>query len=133
MSGMSDRWRIEVHEAGHCVAARLMRLPCGGASIAPDDIAYAYVPVDCGWMSACMLMAGALSEAICLGDDDEHGCSWDWELIDDLGLDASEIDGLWGYTFALMEPRQRLIERVAEALSRAQMLSGDEIDALISQ
>ena len=29
---MADRWRIAVHEAGHCVAARVMGLPVGGVA-----------------------------------------------------------------------------------------------------
>jgi hypothetical protein len=84
-----------------------MRLPCGGASIDPDDIAYAHVPVDSGWASVCMLMAGAIAEALVLGGYDEHGVSWDWELaldeLERLGVDDGG-EALWSYTFALMEP-----------------------------
>jgi hypothetical protein len=56
-------WRIAIHEAGHSVAARLMGLPCGAASIvAPDP--HAMFARNCGAESIVALMAGAISEAL---------------------------------------------------------------------
>lgn len=63
-------WRVAVHEAGHCVAARLMGLPVVGASIEP---AFCDFPDDLGAPSICALMAGAISEALVLGDYAGHG------------------------------------------------------------
>ena len=127
---MADRWRVAVHEGGHVVAARLMGLPVGGASAVPSD-AYAYVPFDGGsWASVCMLMGGAIGEALVFGGYDEHGASWDWEiateLMDGMGVDDGG-EALWRWTFALM------LVRLATELFHVQVLDGDAIDALLAQ
>jgi hypothetical protein len=37
---MADRaWRIAVHESVHCVAGRLLGLPCSGAGLEPTPLA----------------------------------------------------------------------------------------------
>jgi ATP-dependent Zn protease len=126
-------WRIALHEAGHCVAARLMGLPVSGASVEPDN-AYADFPDRCGVHSIVALMAGAISERLVLGGNDEHGASDDcarWtRLMDDAGYDD---EALWAWTFALLAQHVDVIERVAAALLHAQTLDQAEIDALIAQ
>lgn len=86
------RWRIAIHEAAVC--ARLLRLPCaGGASVWPDP--HAVFPDDCGWASISALMAGAISEAVVLGDYDPSVIRHDWARLMQLGLGDGEIDALW--------------------------------------
>jgi hypothetical protein len=52
--------RISAHEAGHCVAARLLRLPnCGGASVV-EPHAGAVFAADHGAASICALLAGGV-------------------------------------------------------------------------
>jgi hypothetical protein len=124
------RWRIAIHEAGHSVAARLMGLPCGAASVWPDPLAE--FSRSCGEHSVCALMAGAVAESLILGDYDEIGVMVDWRrasaLMDDLGCDD---DALWRLTFDLMAEHCGLIVRLAIKLFHARWLSGDEIDALV--
>jgi hypothetical protein len=69
---MADRWRVAVHEAGHYVAARLMGLPYGGASVVEPD-PHAMFARDCGVHSVVALMAGAISEALVIGGYDSVG------------------------------------------------------------
>jgi hypothetical protein len=127
------RWRVAIHEAGHCVAARLMGLPCGSASIVEPD-PHAMFARDCGAESIVALMAGAISEALVLGDYDDVGVEVDWKRasarLERLGyFDGG--DALWAWTTALLEPHVDVIERLATALMGARWLSGDEIDALV--
>ena len=42
-------------------------------------------------------------------------------------------DALWLWTFEFPVPHQGLIMRLAAALMRAQVLAGDEFDALLAQ
>jgi hypothetical protein len=127
------RWRVAIHEAGHCVAARLMGLPCGSASIvAPDP--HAMFARDCGAESIVALMAGAISEALVLGDFDDVGVEVDWKRasarLERLGyFDGG--DALWTYTTALLEPHVDVIERLATELFHAGWLDGDAIDAVL--
>ena len=126
------RWRVSIHEAGHCVAARLMGLPCGSASIVEPD-PHAMFARDCGGESIVALMAGAVSEALVHGDYDEVGVEVDWErasaLMDALGHDDG--DALWAWTFDLLEPHVGVIERLATKLFHAGWLDGDAIDAVL--
>jgi hypothetical protein len=130
---MADRWRIAVHEAGHIVAARLMGLPVVAASAEPGD-AYADFSDRCGVHSIVALMAGAISERLVLGGNDEHGVSDDcarWtRLMDDAGYDD---EASWAWTFALLAQHVDVIERVAAALMDAQTLDQGEIDALLAK
>ena len=130
---MDDRaWRVAVHEAGHSVAARLMGLPCGGASCWPDP--FAEFSRSCGEHSVVALMAGAVAESLVLGDYDEVGVMVDWDNASARLLDLGHFDGgdaLWLWTFEFLAPHQRLIERLAAKLFHARSLSGDEIDALV--
>jgi hypothetical protein len=126
------RWRIAIHEAGHCVAARLMGLPVVAASVAPDD-AYAAFPDDLGAPSMVALMAGAVAEGLVLGDYDGHGVSDDcarWTLLMD---EAGDDDALWAFVADLLLPHEASIIRLAAALMDAQTLDQGEIDALLSQ
>jgi hypothetical protein len=135
-SRMDDRraWRIAVHEAGHCLAARLLGLPgCGGASVEPDN-AYADVPTDCGAHSICALMAGACAEAIVFGDFDPAGLAVDRELAAAEMASMGVVDGgdmLWEFTFDLLAPYESLITSLAAELWRAGSLEGGEIDAVM--
>jgi hypothetical protein len=127
------RWRVSIHEAGHCVAARLMGLPCGSASIVEPD-PHAMFARDCGAPSICALMAGAVSEALVLGDYDDVGVEVDWEHASARFERLGYFDGgdaLWAWTFDLLREHADVIERVAAALMDARSLSGDEIDALV--
>jgi hypothetical protein len=133
---MADRWRVCLHEAGHCVAARLMGLPVSAASAELDD-AYADFLDDCGARSIVALMAGAIAESLVLGDYDRHGVADDgarWTaLMDEQRIVGRYDDALWAFTFDLMRPHEDLIERVAIELMAAQTLDCDAIDALIAQ
>jgi hypothetical protein len=128
------RWRIAVHEAGHSVAARLMGLPCGAASVWPDPLAE--FSRSCGEHSVVALMAGAVAESLVLGDYDEIGVMVDWRRASARVVDLGHFDGgaaLWAWTFDFLAPHQRLIERVATELMDAPWLSGDQIDALLAE
>ena len=126
------RWRVCCHEAGHAVAARLMGLPCGAASVWPDPLAE--FSRSCGEHSVVALMAGAVAESLVLGGYDEVGVMVDWNRacarLEGLGhFDGGEF--LWAWTFDFLAPHLRLIERLAIKLFHARWLSGDEIDALV--
>ena len=130
---MADRWRVAVHEAGHCVAARLMGLPYFGASIVEPD-PHAMFARDCGAESIVALMAGAISEALVLGDYDDVGVEVDWKRasarLERLGyFDGG--DALWRWTFDLLREHEDVIVRLATELFHAGWLDGDEIDALM--
>jgi hypothetical protein len=129
------RWRVAIHEAGHCVAARLMGLPCGSASIVEPD-PRAMFARDCGGPSIVALMAGAISEALVLGDYDEVGVEVDWERasarLERLGYFDGD-DALWARTFDLLREHVDVIERVATKLFHAGWLNGGEIDALLAR
>jgi hypothetical protein len=134
---MADRraWRIAVHEAGHCVAGRLLGLPCGGASV-ELDFPHAMFARDCGSHSVCALMAGAIAETLVFGDYDRIGVEVDWKRasarMEELGVDDGG-EALWAYTTELLAPHVGLIVRVSTALMDAQWLDGGEIDALLAQ
>jgi hypothetical protein len=130
------RWRVSIHEAGHCVAARLMGLPCGSATIvAPDP--HAMFARDCGAPSIIALLSGAIAESLLLGDYDDVGVEVDWERAsarpDALGCDGDDAELWWCYTASLLEEHRGLIERLATELFHAGWLSGYQIDALLAQ
>jgi hypothetical protein len=77
---------IVVHEAGHAVASRLMRLPeCGEVSIIEPR---AHAVFDCGRGAASFwaLMAGAVVESIAFGDYDGVGTNGTEVDANTLGL-----------------------------------------------
>ena len=126
----ADRWRVAVHEAGHCVAARLMGLPVVAASCSPDH-AYADFPNDLGARSIVALMAGAVAESLILGDYHEHGVSDDCARWTALMDEAGDYAALWAFTFDLLVPHQGLLMRLSTALWHAQTLDRAHIDALL--
>jgi hypothetical protein len=133
MESVARDWRIAVHEAGHCVAARLMRLPrCGGASII-EPHARADFPTNCGAASICALLAGACAETIMFGDFDRGGSEADWERARQRLARCGYADGeaLWDFTIDLLRPHLSLLRRVAIKLRRAQVLDGGEIDRVV--
>jgi hypothetical protein len=119
---VAREWRIAIHEAGHCVAARLMRLPrCGGATII-EPHARAAFPTNCGPASICALLAGGIAETIMLGDYDRGGSKCDWERARERLERCGYADGggaLWVYTINLLCPHLSLLKRVAIKLRRA--------------
>jgi hypothetical protein len=124
---MADRaWRIAVHEAGHCVATRV--LAWSGSTLVPPQFGD-----NSAAPSILALMAGAGAEALILGDCDRRGVSDDWarwtELMDYLGVgDCGAL--LWAYTAELLAPHQGLIVRLAAEIW-ARSLDADEIDAVM--
>ena len=141
-------WRIAIHKSGHCVAARLLRLPgCGGATM-PHGFAdaQAVFPSNHGWRSICAMMAGSAAETILFGDHDRFGGGWDRERarqrLEALGYqalgysaDAETFDhcsqALWSYTIKRLRPYRTAIVRLAIALRRARVLDGGEIDRMV--
>ena len=111
-----------------------MGLPCGSASIVEPD-PRAMFARDCGGPSIVALMAGAISEALVLGDYDDVGVEVDWKRasvrLERLGCDDDDARLWWRYTTALLEPHVDVIVRLAGALMDPRLLSGDEIDALV--
>ena len=109
LAGMTDRWRIAVHEAGHAVAGRALGLPCGGASADPA-CAHADVPIDVSVASVIVLMSGAIGERLILGD-----CvgGWDDCVRWTSALDATGYDdeALWAYTTELLAPHLDAVVR----------------------
>lgn len=124
--------RISVHEAGHCVAARLLGLSAGEASIIEPG-AHAVFDCDCGAPSIVALLAGSVAESLAFGDYDAHGGSVDWrnawERLEHLGYEDGQA--LWDYTHDLLRPYTGLVKLVAAKLERARLLDGGELDRLI--
>jgi hypothetical protein len=124
-------WRVALHEAGHCVVARLLQLPhCGAASIRPrgSSLGHAHFPVDRGPASICALMAGAAVEVTAFGDYDRIGNTADAKLIERFDGD---IDALWDCALNLAQQYRSLIVRTAIKLRRARTLDGASIDRIV--
>jgi hypothetical protein len=124
-------WRICIHEAGHATVARLLRLPCGEASVAPH--AYARVAIDDhGAASIIAMMAGAASEVELLGDYDAIGVQVDAarvaQRVKRYGLDA---DALWDLALGMVRQQRPVIARLAVKLRRAGMLDVRTIDGMV--
>jgi hypothetical protein len=132
---VARHWRIAIHEAGHAVAARLLRLPRCGAATIIEPHAQAAFPTNCGPPSICALMAGAAAETIMLGDYDRGGSKYDWEHARERLERCGYADGgealWWAYTINLLRPHLSLLTRVAIRLKRAQVLDGGEIDRVV--
>ena len=141
---MVDRdWRIAIHEAGHAVVARKLRLPdCGDAAVAPRptveadrEEGYARFPVDEGWRSICALLGGTAAEVELLdGTFDRDGVGGDAKLALERLRRLGYTDGglrLWRYTRRLVRRHRGLVGLVAVKLRDAGMLDGAEIDALV--
>lgn len=135
MPTVARNWRIAVHEAGHCVAARLLRLPrCGAASVV-EPHAGAVFAADCGVASICALMAGGCAETVLFGDHDRDGNRIDRERVQErlqrLGYDDGG-QALWRYTLDVLRPYRTPLVRLAIELKRARALDGDTLDALVA-
>jgi hypothetical protein len=119
---------ISIHEAGHAVISRVLRLPSGAATI--DDAPRAYLQDDHGLASLLTAMAGAAAEREMLGvaggtDGDRPKVL---QLLDALGVDS---DTRWLITRQLVELHRARIAAVAQALLQRGLLSGAEIDQIV--
>jgi hypothetical protein len=126
-------WRIAVHEAGHCVAVRLLDLPgCGEASVEPN--AYARFPCNDGDRSIVALMAGAAAEVALFGDYDRTGARTDAGRVGArLAFGFGDSSALWHYTVDfIIRPHIGLISFVAFQLARERVLDGAAIDSIVS-
>src|SRR5262249_44829583 len=119
--------RVAVHEAGHAVASRLLRLPSGAAFLAPPHVEFA---IDQGAASVCALMAGAIGEILHFGDYDRTGITVDWQRAC-ARLGDSDGRALWDYTLDLLRPHAGLVKYVAVRLERARSLDGATLDAIV--
>lgn len=157
---MSDRRATAVHEAGHAVIGRVVTLPCGGASIVPDDDLGSYGAAIVGsaddawhewqlrekfrdYTSAVRAriitaQAGHEAEAEILGvatgnDDDDREVAA--ACAEDLGVPAEReeaaLDRLRRAARQLARRHRTDIERVAAALQERSTLTAEEIDALL--
>jgi hypothetical protein len=129
MKAVGRRYRIAVHESGHSVCGRLLRLPCGEEAIAPRP--YANVPVDLDAPSVCAIMGGHAAEWIAFGSFDPADSEVDWELAS-LGY-ADGGERLWRGTVNLLRPYGGLISSLALKLEDAGTLDGREIDRIVSR
>jgi hypothetical protein len=132
-ASVAREWRIAIHESGHAVAARLLRLPrCGGASII-EPHARADFPTNCGPASILALLAGGCAESIMLGAFDRDGSRCDRERARERLAQCGGTDEAlwWTYTINLLRPHLSLLTRVALTLRRAQVLDGSEIDRVV--
>lgn len=80
------------------------------------------------------LMGGAAAETIVFGSCDQIGFSDDWRRVTGAlkrAGDDGRVSMLWAQTMGLLRPHERAICRVARGLKRAELLDGDEIDALM--
>jgi hypothetical protein len=71
---------------------------------------------------------------IVFGDPHPTGYSKDWRRVTGAlkrAGDDGRVSMLWAQTMGLLRPHEGLICRVARRLMRAQLLDGDEIDALM--
>ncbi len=146
------------HEAGHAVIARVLNLPCGLATIIPDNDSAGHSITGDAWDAVARwdsfgrwrdvdvayrariiaFMAGAEAEVECLGacqggDGDDR-----WQvtlMLDSLlpaGADPSGYeDRLRRFTRALVRRHRGKIEAVAQRLLEQEHASGDELDAMI--
>jgi hypothetical protein len=154
------RTPISIHEAGHAVIGRVLRLVCGDASILPDDdgsLGWAHIenplhPWQRGDGSKraladafCVaLFAGAEAERVILGNNDvgdSTDCDRATACLKEIGVrNASYVgDEAWERYEAKLRRNARqlvirhrgLIEQVAGVLSARQTLSAAEIDAVL--
>jgi hypothetical protein len=121
---------ISIHEAGHAVISRVLRLPSGAATI--DGAPCAYLQDDNGIASLLTALAGSAAERELLGLASDDGVTGDrpkvLQLIDALGVDS---DTCWLVTRQLVRANEVAIRSVADALLQHGELSGARIDALL--
>ena len=128
---MVDRsWKIAIHESGHLVIARQVRLPdCGEASIVMPG-AHAHFSIDCGAPSICALLGGAAAEVELLGTFDADGFRGDAGRIAERLHRDDALKLLWSHTRNLLRQNRQLIEHVARHLHEAETLDAASLDAL---
>lgn len=157
---MSERRATAVHEAGHAVIGRVVTLPCGGASIVPDNDLGSYGAAvvgnaDDAWHQwqlrekfrdypsavrarIITAQAGHEAEAEILGDAtglDEDDREVAAACAEDLGVPPERENAVVGRlrraARQLVRRHRADIERVAAALEAHGTLTGDEVDALL--
>jgi hypothetical protein len=136
-----DAHRIEVavHEAGHSVISRVVRLPSGYTTIR-DGNPRSWCLDDGDLRSILTCLAGRAATQVILGCADDHGCSID----DAKALRLLLADGLrspWRARYMrnyllddsrlLIRQHRRAVEAVADALLERGTLSGAEIDQMM--
>ena len=152
-------WGTAVHEAGHAVIGRVLKMLCGHATIVPDVDSTGHSITADPWViweywldevgiqrpiamvfhfRMMTFMAGAEAERVVLGScrgGDEDDCKQVTYMADDL---IDTFDPAWGrwerrlrrHTARLVRKHRATIELVARALMSGRTLSGEEIDRL---
>ena len=157
---MTSRRATAVHEAGHAVIGRVVTLPCGGASIRPDDGLECEGHAVIGSADVTMpqwemrekfrdyasavrariitAQAGHEAEVEILGvatglDDDDRDVAA--ACVEDLNVPVERenavLDRLRRAARQLAHRHRADIERVANALEEREVLTEEEIDALL--
>jgi hypothetical protein len=144
-----SRLAASIHESGHAVLARILKVPAGRVSIAPEGetgFAETADPETCRrvWASkgrvrpyhyaedACCLvsMAGVIAERVVLGaDSGAHSFDLD-DIAKYIEIDPrlSRVTRLADMAYMLVERHRGKIERLAALLRACGTLSGAEID-----
>jgi hypothetical protein len=147
------------HEASHAVIARVLTLACGRASIKPDrdssGRSICFEPYACEYewemrgkvrepdavrhARIIAFMAGAEGEVELLGST-QGGDGEDRYQIEEMALElenckdrAKVAARLRAMTRMLVRRHRTLIERVANALLRKRILSGEQLDVLVGR
>jgi ATP-dependent Zn protease len=145
--------RCATHEAAHAVIGRVLKLPCGGATIVPDGLGFDghavvatalainndliergdYRDFRSAVLDKLMVcLAGPEAEAIAFGDADARG---DVRQIERLCaryyISTADVERLRPQVHALLLRHWDKVEAVAAALLQKETLSALEIDAII--
>lgn len=128
-----QRWRACIHEAGHAVTARLLRLSaCGEAAVEPEP--HAVFCCDQGPASIAAMMGGGAAEAELLGNYDSFGCALDVQRWTPLLQAYGYRDGgqaLWNCTLRLVRLHRGLVALAAIRLKRQGVLDARALDRLV--
>ena len=154
----ADLAGIAHHEAGHAVIARVLNLPCGLATIVPDDDSAGHAITGDPWDAVAQwdasgrwrdvdvayrariiaFMAGAEAEIECLGScrggdgDDRWQIALMLESLLPAGVDPSGCENrLRRFTRALVRRHRGKLEAVAQRLLKQEHASKSELDAMV--
>ena len=149
--------RVALHEAGHAVVGRLLKIKCAGASIIPDGRGYEGSAVVAGhhtlhrdliergqyqdflssvYLKIMVTIAGSEAEKIAGFDDADLGGDDRAHVLDlcqRYSISDATVEDLRHRTHSLLVQHFHKVEAVAQALlaSPSRSLTGDAIDALL--
>ena len=156
----TDRWRTSVHEAGHAVVGRVLRMVCGPATSLPDHDSAGHHVVKEHWATLeawwareiyrertsaihgriMTYFAGAEAEKELLdilptGDGDDI---YQAELMVNFELDiegeeaARKLSRLRRQTRRVVRRHRELIAEVAKRLTVCDQVTGEELDSMVA-